>query len=154
MTWVPRNGSCWWCNTSRFSCVEGHIHCLQKILMDCSDRDWFILLGFSRGICGFKPAEIQEGAGTGAGVSYTLVSALVTEWFDKENTIYGYKYSFNICLFLTGMSILVICMIFRPPKMSEWLSRWHPFYSFIFHQMSKISWSWSLCVCETSSVKM
>ena len=37
---------------------------------------------------GFKPAEIQEGAG--AGLSYTLVSALVTEWFDKENTIYGY----------------------------------------------------------------
>lgn len=54
--------------------------------MDCDDRDCFISLGFSRGIGGFKPPEIRAGAG----VSYTLVSALVAEWFDKENTICGY----------------------------------------------------------------
>lgn len=56
--------------------------------MNCNDRAWFILLGFSAGIRGFKPAEIQEGGG--AGISYTLVSAPVTELFDKENTICAY----------------------------------------------------------------
>lgn len=157
MTWVTRNDSHWGWSSLRFSCVECHIRGGQKRFTGCSDRDWFILLGFSRVIGRFKPAEIQEEAE--AGVFYTLVSALITKWFDKGNISMAffpqaYKYSFNVCLFLTGMRIMVIYMVFLPPKPSEWLSRWHPFYSFVLHQVPKISWSWSLCVCETSSVKM
>lgn len=114
--------------------------------------DWFILFGFSGGIGEFKPAEIQEG--DRFGFSYTLgkCSCHQVSWW-KETVIHG-SLSFHVCLFLSEMSKLALSTTFQPLKMSEYLSRWHPFYSFIFHQKSKRNRSWSWWICEMSSVKM
>lgn len=57
----PQSSSCWGQPCWILMCCG--IHFLQKIFMDCHDTDWFILLGFSRGIGGFKPAGSKGGAG-------------------------------------------------------------------------------------------
>lgn len=57
----PRSSCCWGQPCWILTCCD--IHFLQKIFMDCHDTDWFILLRFSRGTGGFKPARSQGGAG-------------------------------------------------------------------------------------------